>query len=100
MAVGRSMHNLHVAGQLLPQSLNQRRSTAGLRRRCWMRAEGHDDKAANQIVNDRAVLDCKVGDSRHALRNLQWTLASHECEDELDASLLDGRSEERRVGKE
>ena len=42
VAVGCSMHNLHVSRQLLAQSLNQRCSTTRLRRRCRMCAECHD----------------------------------------------------------
>lgn len=35
-----------------------------------MCAERHNDEATDQIVNDHAMLNCNVCDSRHALRNL------------------------------
>ena len=55
-----------------------------------MCAERYNNEAADQIVNDRTVLNCDVCDSRHAFRDLRWTLAPNEREHELDAALLDG----------
>src|SRR5258708_4986136 len=65
-----------------------------------MCAERHNYEPTDQIVNHRTLLDCKAGDSPHALRNLRWTLSANEREDELNATVLnwlisDATSEKR-----
>lgn len=54
-----------------------------------MRAKRHNHEAAYQIVHHRALRDCKVDNSRHALGNLRWILSANERHDKLDATVLE-----------